>query len=606
MTSADASALDSLDLSSLRQAYQSGRTTPVAVAELVAARLDAPGGEAVWIHKLSAAELVAAARAVEERFSAGNRPPLYGVPFAVKDNIDVAGLPTTAACPAIAYTPASSATVVQKLLDAGAFLVGKTNMDQLATGLVGVRSPYGIPTNPFDPRYPTGGSSAGSAAAVARGQVSFALGTDTAGSGRVPAAFTNIVGLKPSRGLLSTAGTVPACRSLDCVSVFALSTEDAAAVADVARGHDPGDPWSRPEADRVRFSGAAAPARHRLGVLPPVDREFFSDPYAERLYAEAITLATELGAEPTPVPLAPFREAAALLYEGAWVAERLAPFEELLERPGALLPVIAEIIGGGRRYSGAEVFRAVHRLEALRQQVRALWRQIDALLLPTTPTIYTIAQINSDPIRLNARLGIYTNFVNLLDLAAVAVPTPIRGDGLPSGVTFIGPRDSDARLAALASRFHRAVGKVPGTSRGKVSGTSSGTAGEIQGLQVAVVGAHLSGEPLNWQLTEIGARLVRTTRTSPVYRLYALPDTNPPKPGLVRVASGGAGIEIEIWDVPTEAFGGFFARVGAPLSLGTVVAEDGEAVKGFLCEAVAVTGARDISDLGGWRRFVHG
>jgi allophanate hydrolase len=594
----------SLDVASLAQAYASGLATPTAIAELVASRLEAPGGEAVWIHKLARAELVAAAGALEQRFAGQPHPPLYGVPFAVKDNIDVAGMPTTAACSALSYMPSVSATAVKKLLDAGAFVVGKTNMDQLATGLVGVRSPYGIPTNPFNPSYPTGGSSAGSAAAVARGQVSFSLGTDTAGSGRVPAAFTNIVGLKPSRGLISTAGTVPACRSLDCISIFALDTADATLVADVARGFDPGDPFSRPEADQVRFAGASAPARFRFGVLGEGDREFFSDQDAERLYLEAVALARELGGEPVEVSLAPFREAASLLYEGAWVAERLAPFEELLQRPGAVLPVIAEIIGNGHRYSGAEVFRAVHRLEALRQEVRPLWRKIDALLLPTTPTIYTISQITSDPIRLNARLGIYTNFVNLLDLAGVAVPTAFRRDGLPAGVTFIGPRDSDPRLAALAAAFHDKVrpGKVPGTSPeiGKVPGTGPG------GIKLAVVGAHLSGEPLNWQLTEIGARLVRTTRTAPRYRLYALPGTTPPKPGMVRVASDGAAIEIEIWEVPGTLLGAFFARVAAPLCLGSVEAEDGEVVKGFLCEAHAAAEARDISALGGWRRFVHG
>ena len=586
-----------LDLTSLRAAYASGTLTPLAVIDEVCDRIEA-GGEGIWISRFSRDQLRAAARALD-----GNRNlPLHGVPFAVKDNIDVAGLPTTAACPAYSYQPAASAGVVERLVKAGAIVVGKTNMDQLATGLVGVRSPYGVPGNPFDGRYIVGGSSAGSAAAVGRGQVSFALGTDTAGSGRVPAAFTNTVGLKPSRGLISAAGVVPACRSLDCVSIFAFTCEDAAAVADVARGFDPRDPGSRPEADRLRWSGTAAPARFRFGVLADADREFFGDGEAARLYDEAIAALGGLGGEPVPVPFAPFRETARLLYDGPWVAERLAPFEELLARPDALLPVIQTIIGAGRRYQGTEVFRAVHQLEALRQQVRPLWREVEALVLPTTPTIYRIDEIEADPIALNARLGTYTNFVNLLDLAGVAVPAGFRGDGLPLGITFIGPRDSDARLCALAARFHRATAKTVGATGLPLPAPPPPIAGD--GFRLAVVGAHLTGQPLNHQLVELGGRLVRTCRTAPLYKLYALPGTTPPKPGLVRVAEGGSAIEIEIWELPRASFGTFFPNVRAPLSIGTLEADDGEKVAGFLCEAYAVAGARDISALGGWRKFV--
>lgn len=594
----------SLDLATLRRGYASGALTPVAVIEEVAARL-AAAGEGIWIHRLGREQLVAAARAVEVRGREGL--PLYGIPFAVKDNIDVAGLPTTAACPSLAYTPKRSATVVERLVAAGAIVVGKTNMDQLATGLVGVRSPYGVPGNPFDARYLVGGSSAGSAAALSRGLCSFALGTDTAGSGRVPAAFTNTVGLKPSRGLLSTAGVVPACRTLDCVSVFAFTCEDAAAIADVARAFDARDPGSRPEAERLRWSGSAAPDRFRFGVLAPSEREFFGDAGAEDLYEEAIERLTRLGGAPVVVPFEPFRETARLLYEGPWVAERLAPFEELLASdPGALLPVIREIIGAGRRYGGTDVFRAVHQLETLRQQVRGLWRDMDVLFLPTTPTIYTIAQVQAEPIALNARLGTYTNFVNLQDLAAVAVPAGFRKDGLPSGVTFIGPRDSDPRLCALAGRFHRATGSTIGATGLPLppAEESSAVAGPDR-LRLAVVGAHLSGEPLNGQLTDLGARLVRTCKTAPLYKLFALPNATPPKPGMLRVSEGGTAIEIEIWELPRAAFGGFFANVRPPLSIGTIEADDGEKVAGFLCEAFAVSGAQDISSFGGWRKFIH-
>ena len=490
-------------------------------------------------------------------------------------------------------------------MGAGAIVVGKTNMDQLATGLVGVRSPYGIAVNPFDERYLAGGSSMGSGVAVARGLCSFALGTDTAGSGRVPAAFTNTVGLKPSRGLISTTGVVPACRSLDCVSVFALTCEEAALVADCARGFDAKDPGSRPEADRLRWT-ATAPARFRFGVLAAEDREFFGDVEAARLYDDAISALAALGGEPVTVPFLPFREAARLLYEGPWVAERLTPFEDLLARENTVLPVIRAILSGGRRYSGVDVFQAVHRLEALRQQVRGLWREMDVLFLPTTPTIYKIAEVEVEPITLNARLGTYTNFVNLLDLAAVAVPAGFRTDGLPAGVTFIGPRDSDARLGAIAARFHRHTGRIAGATGLPLAPPPATTGAAADMLRLAVVGAHLTGEPLNGQLTDLGARLARSCRTAPLYRLFALPDATPPKPGMVRVGEGGHAIEIEIWELPRASFGAFFANVRPPLCIGTVEADDGEKVAGFLCEAHAVAGARDISALGGWRRFVHG
>jgi allophanate hydrolase len=591
----------SLDLVTLRDGYASGTLTPAAVMEEVCARLDA-AGEGIWISRFSREQLLAAANALEGK----PRGPLWGVPFAVKDNIDLAGLPTTAACPALSYQPVASATVVERLVAAGAVPVGKTNLDQLATGLVGVRTPHGIPRNPFDQRYIVGGSSCGSAAAVGRGLVSFALGTDTAGSGRVPAAFTNTVGLKPSRGLFSAAGVVPACRTLDCVSIFAFTCEDAGAIADVARGFDAGDPGSRPEADRLSWSGAAAPTRFRFGVLAADDREFFGDAEAARLYDQAIATLTGQGGEPVSVPFAPFREAARLLYEGPWVAERLAPFEELLARdPEALLPVIRTIIGAGRRYTGTDVFRAVHQLEALRQQVRGLWRDLAALVLPTTPTIYRVDEIEADPIALNARLGTYTNFVNLLDLAGVAVPAGFRADGLPQGVTFIGPRDSDPRLLALASRFHRATGKTLGATGLPLPPAPEVAAAAPDQFRLAVVGAHLSGEPLNGQLIDLGARLVRTCRTAPLYKLYALANTTPPKPGMVRVGEGGGAIEIEIWEFPRASFGSFFPNVRPPLSIGTLETEDGERVAGFLCEAFAVAGARDITAFGGWRKFVH-
>jgi allophanate hydrolase len=596
-----------VDLRSLREAYISGTLTPVDVAEAICDRIDAAPPE-IWIHRVARHEIVGAARALAARARPDALPPLYGVPFAVKDNIDVAGLPTTAACPAFSYVARESAAVVARLVAAGALLVGKTNMDQLATGLVGVRSPYGVPANAFDARYISGGSSSGSGVAVARGLVGFALGTDTAGSGRVPAGFGNVVGLKPSGGLLSTAGVVPACRSLDCVSIFALTVDDACAVAAVAGGHDPADPYSRPEADGFRWAPGAAPAWFRFGVpAGGGGLEFFGDAEAKRLFDAAAERLAALGGTAVPVDLQPFFAAARLLYDGPWIAERLALFESLVATPGAVLPVIADIFADGKRYAATELFRALHQLEALRAGARRAFAAMDVLLVPTTPTIYRIDEIEAQPRALNGRLGLYTNFVNLLGLAALAVPNGFRGDGLPSGITLIGPRDSDARLAALGAAFHRRVGGPLGaTGRAMPAAAAPAPAAPSRELRVAVVGAHLAGQPLNYQLTELGARLVRSCRTARAYLLYALPGTVPPKPGLVRAGTDapGAAIEVEVWEMARDRFGDFFARVPPPLCMGTIELEDGERVAGFLCEAHATAGARDISSFAGWRRYL--
>jgi allophanate hydrolase len=605
MTAADASF--SLDLSSLARTLAAEGGSASSIARLVLERAQGTGTEAIWIHRRPPRVVLAEAGELDQRRAAGERLPLFGVPFAVKDNIDVEGLPTTAACPAFAYPATTSAPVVRRLQQAGALLIGKTNLDQFATGLVGTRSPYGIPGNPFDGRYIVGGSSSGSAAAVARGLVSFALGTDTAGSGRVPAAFTNLVGIKPSRGLISTRGVVPACRSLDCVSVFALTVEDAAAVAAAAAGFDEQDPGSHPQAGPGSWDlGAASlPASFRFGVPRPADREFFGDAEAERLFDGAVARLQSLGGEPVPVDLTPFLEAAHLLYDGPWIAERLSDLAAFLERaPEALLPVTRQILEEGRSHGGVQVFDGLHRLAALQRQVSLVWRDIETLLLPTTPTIYTIAQIAAEPRALNARLGRYTNFVNLLDLAAVAVPAGLRGDGLPAGVTLVGPWGSDARLAGRASRLHQALGGTLGATGVPLPAvTPAQRPAAPTTMRLAVVGAHLSGEPLNHQLTELGARLLRATRTAPCYRLYALAST-PAKPGLLHVPEGeGSEIAVEVWELPVAAFGTFFRAVAPPLAIGTVELADGERVPGFVCEAYAVAGTRDITRFGGWKSF---
>jgi allophanate hydrolase len=591
----------SLDLHTLSRSGAS----PTDTVEDVLARIGRRGDDHVWISLAPRERLLAAARAVEERRRAGEVLPLYGVPFAVKDNIDVAGLPTTAACPAFSYTPAQDAASVARLVAAGAIPVGKTNMDQFATGLVGVRSPYGAPRNPFDERMIPGGSSSGSAVAVAAGLVSFALGTDTAGSGRVPAAYNNIVGVKPSPGLISTRGVVPACRSLDCVSVFALTTTDAAAVAELARGFDEADPYSRAEADEVSSSVGATPARFRFGVPEASQLTFCGDAQAERAFAGAVERLRALGGEAVTIDFAPFTETAAILYEGPFVAERLEAAGDLLARdPSALLPPIREILAGAIRRDAASVFAALRQRQALRRRAHRTLAGIDCLVVPTAPTIYTVAAVEADPVRLNSTLGAYVNFVNLLDLAAVAVPAGFRADGLPSGITFIGRWGEDGRLAGFADRFERAASERLGATTARHPDFAPMVSPPASWPRLAVVGAHLSGEPLNPQLTSAGGVLVRACRTAPKYKLYALANTTPAKPGMVRVAEGaGVALEVEVWALPARAFGEFVARIPAPLCIGSVELEDGARASGFLCEPHALVGAREISSFGGWRAF---
>jgi allophanate hydrolase len=450
---------DMLDIAALQDLYRSGRTTPPDVAEAVLARIEACPDRAVFITRVSADALRAAARALPRPSEA---LPLWGVPFAVKDNIDAAGLPTTAACPAFAYDAELDAPVVARLKAAGALLVGKTNLDQFATGLNGTRSPYGAPRCVFDERYVSGGSSSGSAVAVAAGLVSFALGTDTAGSGRVPAAFNNLVGIKPTRGLLSTAGVVPACRSLDCMTVLSLTVEDGLAARRIAEGYDAADPYSRRAVPR-----ALPEDGFRFGVLAPDEREFDGDEGSAALYDAAIERLAGLGGLPVTFDYHPFREAAALLYDGPWVAERLAAIQDFVRaRAADMDPTVRGIIEGARRFSAVDAFRGAYALEALRRRTDAEWETVDLLLLPTAPTIYTVQALRADPVGLNARLGRYTNFANLLDCSAIAVPAGFGPNGLPFGVTLVAPAFCDDALGRIAAALHRAGGFGRGRARG--------------------------------------------------------------------------------------------------------------------------------------------
>jgi len=503
---------------------------------------------------------------------------LSGIPFAVKDNIDAAGVPTTAGCPEFAYTPNRDAEVVRRLVKAGAVLVGKTNLDQFATGLVGTRSPYGIVRNVHDPVYISGGSSSGSASVVARGLVPFALGTDTAGSGRVPAGLNGLVGLKPTRGWFSNRGVVPACRSLDCVSVFAASVDDAVQVAGVLGGFDPEDPYSRARPAVAEFR---VPSR-RLAI--PSQLSWFGDEGQEQAWNEALGRWRALGYSLVPIDPAPLFAMAALLYEGPWVAERLAGLNGFYPtHADHIEPVVRRIFDGAARFDATDVFRAEDRRRELARVISGLWSDCDALLVPTTPCVYTVEQVMADPLGTNANLGTWTNFVNLADLCALAVPAGRRSDRLPFGVTLIGQAWDDAGLAALGREWE----------------------GWSDEVEVAVVGAHLSGMPLNPLLTRRGARLVRSGKTAPQYKLFALEDQTPPKPGLIRVAEGGAPVALEVWSLPRAAYGAFVAEIGSPLGIGTLELDDGRRVQGFLCEAWATHGRRDITEFGGWRAWVE-
>jgi len=582
-------------------AYRGGAVKPEDIVARSFARIRAHDDPAIFISLREEADVVAEARALAH--NKDKTLPLYGIPVAVKDNIDVKGLPTTAACPAYLYRPQKDAACVTRLREAGALIVGKTNLDQFATGLVGVRTPYGIGRNLFNPKLVPGGSSTGSALAVAAGLTPLALGTDTAGSGRVPAGFNNIVGLKPSRGLISTAGVVPACRTLDCVSVLALTVDDAVTMLDVLAASDATDIASRPRA--VQAVGPM-PKGFKLGVPLAGQRLFFGDRASEAAYEAALARFGTLGATIVEIDIEPFYAAARLLYEGPWVAERFLTVKALIaSSPESMHPVTRQILLAGAHGTAADAFAAFYQLDDLRRVRDATFRTVDALVVPTAPTIYTIEQVAADPIGLNSRLGTYTNFVNLLDMCGLAVPASMRPDGVPFGVTLLAPAGEDAALAAIGREFHTATGLALGALGYKQPPLAQRPLKAAEGeVALAVVGAHLSGMPLNGELRSAGARLIERTATAPHYRLYALAGTRPPKPGLLRVKNGaGTAIEIEVWAMTESAFGRFVAAVPPPLSIGTLDIGDGRAVKGFLVEAEAVAAARDISSFGGWRAF---
>ena len=590
----------SFDAATLHAAYGAG-LSPETVMQEVVRRIVAAEDPGIFLHLIPTDDLVAAAKALPPFDPATH--PLWGLPFAVKDNIDVAGSPTTAACPAYAYDPDADAFVVAKLRAAGAIPVGKTNLDQFATGLVGVRTPYPVPKNAIDPDIVPGGSSSGSAVAVARGLVTFALGTDTAGSGRVPAALNNIVGLKPTLGTLSATGVVPACRTLDTVSVFAATVGDAWSAFTSASGYDPLDAYSR---DIPLRPPGALTAGLRIGVPDPKSIVFLGDDAQAEAFESAVRHLEAMGATRAEIDFQPFYDVAKMLYEGTWVAERMTVIEPLLrDNPDAVHPVTRAIVGAANSFSAVDTFRGMYRLADLRRTAETALLGVDLLCVPTIPTFYSVADLDVDPVGPNSALGTYTNFVNLLDLCGITVPTGVRADGRPASVTLLARAGSDPVLAALGDDLHRAAGGAIGATNIDLRDTprlpSTGITPEETVL--AVVGAHMSDLPLNSELTDRGARFLEATTTAAEYRLHALPGGPPARPGMIRAPDGTA-IALELWAMPTNRFGDFAASIPAPLCIGNLVLADGRKVKGFLVEPSGLDGAEDISRFGGWRAFL--
>jgi len=578
-------------------AYNSGTTSPSEALHELREQL-VNQNNAAWIYIASVTELDAQLAQLAALPNAESLP-LYGVPCAIKDNIDVAGMPTTAACPAFTYMPEGDATSVARLRQAGAIVVGKTNLDQFATGLVGTRSPYGAVPNVFKAEYVSGGSSSGSATAVANGLVPFSLGTDTAGSGRVPAGFNNIVGLKPTKGRFSTTGVVPACRSLDCVSVFALTVSDAELVAGLLEGFDVTDAYSRTSCTPATYFSA----RPRFGV--PVEPQWFGDEQAMLAWEQTLERMVSLGVELVPLDFAPMFELAQLLYGGAWVAERYAVVAHFIKQHAAdMNEPVRSIIEKAPQYSALDAFKSEYERARLARNIQSIMKSVDALLVPTAPRHPTIAQVNAEPISVNSQLGTYTNFVNLADCCALALPATMRADGLPFGITLIAPAWQDAALVRFGKFWQANTTLSLGATEKLLAPVSDDHSVPKGYVRLAVVGAHLTGMPLNVQLQERKALFVESTFTANCYKLFALPNTTPPKPGLIR-GETGAEIIVELWDVPLQHFGSFVALIPAPLGIGTLQLRDGREVKGFICEGVAIEGAEDITHFGGWRAFIQ-
>ena len=594
-----------LNISFLIESYKNKSLTPKKVVENIIQRSEQFADHEIWIHQLSLAEIQPYLDDLESKSI--DDLPLYGIPFAIKDNIDLADIPTTAACPAFANTPDKSAFVVQQLINAGAIPIGKTNMDQFATGLVGVRSPepWGSCKNSFNKEYISGGSSAGSSVSVALGLVSFSLGTDTAGSGRVPASFNNLVGLKPSIGLLSMTGVLPACRSLDCVSIFALTTDDANKVLEQAAVYDSEDQYARKISfDNNNRQYGLPDTRFTFAVPKPEQLEFFANESAQTLFNGSVKKMESLGGVKEEIDFTIFIQAAKLLYEGPWVAERYVAIEELIsQQPDKLLPVIKTIIGGAEGKLATDAFKAEYQMQVYRARAKQILAQVDFLMTPTAGTIYTIDEVNADPIKLNSNLGFYTNFMNLLDCACVAVPAGFLDNGLPWGISLVSTAMQDRKLLSYANKWQQYNKLMPGNLDMPLPASDAVAINFSDTIPIIVCGAHLEGLALNWQLTERGAQLQEKTTSAKSYRMFVIEGALK-RPGMIRDDKADNIIDIEIWQIPKSEFGSFVAAIPAPLGIGKVETSDGRWLPGFICEGYATEGARDISHLGGWRQYL--
>ena len=591
-----------LRLDTLRAAYTNNESNPRQLVSALREKAAELNGEFhAFIHLLTAEEVEPYLAALDGKTPA--ELPLYGVPFAIKDNIDLAGISTTAACPAFAYTPGTSATIVEQLIALGAIPMGKTNLDQFATGLNGTRSPYGECRNSVHPEYPSGGSSAGSSLAVALGLASFALGTDTAGSGRVPAALNNLVGLKASKGLISTAGVVPACRTLDCVTFFTATAAEASQLLALTARLDPRDEYSRANPAWNDGSAFGQVSGFRFGV--PKQLEFLDCPESPELFQGTVNHLQAMGGEPVEIDFAPFLEAARLLYEGPWVAERYSVAGELIEQDAdAVLPVIRAVLEKAPGTTAVQLFRAQYRLQQLKAICDRIMAEVDCVVTPAYPRPVTLAELRAEPVKRNSDLGYYTNFMNMLDYAAVAVPAGVMRNGLPWGVTLFGRVFTDQYLLSLADalqRHHRS----PLIGGNAITAPAPSNPARNDKSRVVVCGAHLDGLPLNGQLRQRGGKLLQTTRSAPNYKLYALAGGPPLRPGMVRVDQGGSAIDVEVWELPSSELGSFLTGIPVPLGLGKVELVDGSWETGFICETYGLAGAVEITGFGGWRAYIN-
>ncbi len=594
--------ITNMTIAGLLQQYRNRDFTPSDLIEFLLAKAEELAEYHSWIHLMSREEIQPYLDALQGK--SADELPLYGIPFAIKDNIDLQGIETTAACEPFSYVPEESSFVVQLLIDAGAIPLGKTNLDQFATGLVGTRSPYGATKNAFNPEYISGGSSSGSAVVVAQGLVSFSLGTDTAGSGRVPAAFNNIIGMKPTRGLLSNHGVVPACKTLDCVALFATSTQDIATLLETTGKHDSQDPYSRIQPS-VNNSSLSSLQSFSFAVPRSEQLEFFGNDHYQTIFDQTVLKLEKLGGRKIEIDFSAFLDAAKLLYEGPWVTERYLACKSLLEKqPEAMLDVTRKIIAPGKDNLATDAFRAQYKLHAYKQVTDALLRECDFMLTPTTGTIYTIDQVNQDPIKLNSNLGYYTNYMNLLDYASIAIPAGFTNDGLPFGVTLVSTAFSDEKLLDYASLIQQSLKLPLGATNKELPEMIPQQRTSEHNMKIVVCGAHMSNLPLNSQLTDRQAVMVKQCKSSPHYKLFALPGGPPERPGMIRVDEGGAAIEVEVWEMPVAYFGSFLAGIPHPLGLGKVELDDDSWETGFICESYIQAEAKDISQFGGWRPYV--